>query len=79
MIMSWISVGKVSMGLVKSMYQFYLGASALTTVGYFVYRYYRRRQLEERQLQMFLESLVLNTETHEWEVERGEPIHYLEK
>ena len=75
-----MSVGKVSMALVKSMYQIiYLGASALTTVGYFVYKYYRRRQLEDRQLQMFLESLVLNTETHEWEVERVEPITYLEK
>ena len=74
-----MSEGKVSIALVKSMIQFYIGASALTTVGYFVYRYFHRRQLEDRQLQMFLESLVLNTETHEWEIERVEPIHYLEK
>ena len=74
-----MSLGKVSMALVKTMLQIYLGASAVTTVGYFVYKYYRRRYLEDRQLQMFLESLVLNTETHEWEVERVEPIHHLEK
>ena len=74
-----MSLGKVSMALVNTMYQIYLGVSAVTTVGYFVYKYYRRRYLEDRQLQMFLESLVLNTETHEWEVERVEPIHYLEK
>ena len=74
-----MSLGKVSMALVKTMLQIYLGVSAVTTVGYFVYKYYRRRYLEDRQLQMFLESLVLNTETHEWEVERVEPIHYLEK
>ena len=59
------------------MYQFYLGATALTTVGVFVYRYYRRRWLEERQLEMFLESLVLNTDTHRWEVEKVERIQNL--
>ena len=59
------------------MFQIYLGATALTTVGVFLYRYYRRLWLEERQLQMFLETLVLNTDNNRWEVERVDRIHNL--
>ena len=61
------------------MLYFCIGTSALTlgVVAYKYYQHYRRRDLEEKQLQMFLEELVLNVDIGRWEVQEKHRIKSL--